>query len=151
MRSLKEASHPPPEDGHEGIGYAELFHRHTGGKFFFHSPQSTAESAGGNLVLVVGSGVVSGKATSILLAPVKSVRSFPLPGTGVELYNQTGKTGTCNGDGDNKGRVSPWAGGDVGHPYSLAGETSRVLWGALGFQERPALPEGKSSLFRRPS
>lgn len=104
MRSLKEASHPPPEDGHEGIGYAELFHRHTGGKFFFHSPQSTAESAGGNLVLVVGSGVVSGKATSILLAPVKSVRSFPLPGTGVELYNQTGKMGTCNGDDDNKGR-----------------------------------------------
>lgn len=72
--------------------------------FSFTLPKALQRVLGGALVLVVGSGVVSGKATSIWLAPVKSVRSLPLPGTGVELYKQMGKTGTCNGDGDNKGR-----------------------------------------------
>lgn len=78
----------------KGIGYAELFSRHTGGKFLLHSPQGTAESTRGSFGVRWWVLVQSGKATSVLLTPVKLVRSFPLTGTGVELYNQRWKTGT---------------------------------------------------------
>lgn len=36
----------------------------------------------------------------------------------------------------------------MGHPYSLAGETSRTLWGALGFQERPGPAGGQKQPFQ---